>query len=699
MSATPEPTQGPHPLTVALEWAGRGVPVFPVFITWNENKQATDKRPATDNGWHDASTDPETVRDLFVAAEFRARAGQVLGAAGVPGPGGFLVFDPDRHLDPATGLARDGVALADSLGITGWTVDTASGGEHRWTRKPAGATVGNSKPQEWDGLLDVRADLGYVVLPGTVTPWGSWTARQEWTGALPQAPAEVLAALAARGAQEAPGVPWTPGTEDDPAARDWALEFLARAARRVAGTGAGNRNEGLNAAAMAVGHYVPHLLGEDEAVATLMEAAMRCGLVRDDGAPACRATIRSGLRAGMAAPQGAPLLRDASDVLGSPGVSSGEHESPAGPFADAEVQERARAAGYGDLSPGAKTEVWRLLERRLAAQWLARFDALASPALPYVAGLVEDLPDAPETWRVEGLLPQDGRLLVVAMRKTGKTTLGLNLALSLATGDPFLGRFAVEPLAPGERVALLNYEVSPGAIKAWAVAMGIPAGVLYVVNLRGRRNPLAHPEDREALAEELREAGVRVLIVDPFGRAFSGESQNDAGAVTSWLMDLDRFAEAAGAMELVLAVHAGWQGDRSRGSSALEDWPDAIAWLTRDKDEDEDTGTRYFRAEGRDVEVDEDALAMDPVTKRLSLAGTGSKTQSRRIAAMGAVQGAILGYLTEHPGATGNELEEAVGGKRERVREARDALLSQGLIEVRPGANRSRLHYLKGASS
>jgi hypothetical protein len=71
------------------------------------------------------------------------------------------------------------------------------------------------------------------------------------------------------------------------------------------------------------------------------------------------------------------------------------------------------------------------------------------------------------------------------------------------------------------------------------------------------------------------------------------------------------FAAAAGVAELVLSIHAGWDGERTRGSSALEDWADVVATLARDPDDEE---VRYLRAFGRDVEVDEDRLVYEPDT-------------------------------------------------------------------------------------
>ena len=54
-------------------------------------------------------------------------------------------------------------------------------------------------------------------------------------------------------------------------------------------------------------------------------------------------------------------------------------------------------------------------------------------------------------------------------------------------------------------------------------------------------------------------------------------------------------------------VHAGCDGERTRGSTALEDWPDSIVTVTRDPE----TGERFLRAEGRDVDLDEDRLDFD----------------------------------------------------------------------------------------
>ena len=178
-----------HPMSLALSWVGRGVPAFPVEIFMQDGR--IQKRPATAHGHHDASLDEELVRDMFVQAV--TRHGGTLAVGLLPGAGNLIVLDPDVKADD-----RDGVRFADSLGIPhGWLVYTPSGGQHRYFSKPDPiARYSNAVPPAWNGYIDIRVDHGWVVAPGTVTPWGSWRAAAPWPPAgPPDAPLPVLEAL------------------------------------------------------------------------------------------------------------------------------------------------------------------------------------------------------------------------------------------------------------------------------------------------------------------------------------------------------------------------------------------------------------------------------------------------------------------------------------------------------------------------
>jgi hypothetical protein len=346
------------------------------------------------------------------------------------------------------------------------------------------------------------------------------------------------------------------------------------------------------------------------------------------------------------------------------------------PASEAPVQPAAPTGDEADSSIREQRVAFEVDRLRVKHRARALFEVeLRGPAPPFDAGTLAEVLARPEEppYRIEGFLPSGGRLLNVAQRKTGKTTLGLNLGKALIDGKHFLGRFAVRPITGN--VAVLNYEVTGRQLAWWAQQVGIPGDRLILVNLRGRRNPLDHHDDQAKLVELLRRHQTEVLLVDPFGRAYTDKSQNDPGEVTYWLAELDRFAVDIGASELILNTHAGWVGERSRGASALEDWPDAVVTLTKD---DHD-GARYLRAFGRDVEVDEDRLHFEPATRTLTLTGMGNRKQSQTERAVAAVLPDVLDYVREHPECSGEEIRTGVDGTDSVIVQARRLLTSRAI--------------------
>ncbi len=305
----------------------------------------------------------------------------------------------------------------------------------------------------------------------------------------------------------------------------------------------------------------------------------------------------------------------------------------------AQLAEEERLLCDADLRDKVETAKREIRVRELAKQELAmeRGQAGGRFDIASVADLLTRPGDHPV--RIASLVPHDASVLIVAQRKTGKTTLLLNLARCLRTGEPFLGEFATTKVTG--RVALLNYEVNSRTLAEWADDVG-SVDDLLVVDLRGKRNPLVNVDDRLELSSHLRREGVEVIMVDTFGRAFTGASQNDAADVGRFLVDLDTFArEECGASDLFLTAHAGWEGNRTRGSSALEDWPDSILTMTAAGEEPD--AVRIFSARGRDVELDGHSLQYDVRTRRLTVGSAmtaSSARQARKVAE-------LVGFVVE----------------------------------------------------
>lgn len=324
-------------------------------------------------------------------------------------------------------------------------------------------------------------------------------------------------------------------------------------------------------------------------------------------------------------------------------------------------------------------ELHKLKVRDAAREALKAEKAAQDNVDPFDAGTLGEILDraAEPPHRAAGIVPSEAGTLIVAQRKTGKTTLELNYARCLITGEPFLGRFPMRP-AVGT-VTILNFEVSAAQLARWADDVGVDRERLYLVNLRGRRNPLSNADDRARLARQLRARGTEALIVDPFGRAYSGLSQNDPGEVSAWLSDLDRFARAEiGATDVVLAAHAGWDGERTRGSSALEDWADSIITLVRSKD---DETQRFLHAIGRDVEVEEDRLEFDQRTRTLRLSGVGSRRDTAKTRKINELEPEVIAVVAAEPGISASAMVEALKGRGVTFQKGDESKAARNAVE------------------
>jgi hypothetical protein len=283
---------GRHALAYAtgrvFEWP---VPVFPL--------RPRGKTPLTPRGFKDASLDPEQV-EAWWRRWPDANVGLPTGRASR-----LLVVD----LDGDEGACSWGVLLSAHPGTPPETaVRTGGGGWHLFYRFPDGPPLGNSAGR-LAPAIDTRGEGGYVVAPPSVHPSG---ARYSWTapprGEVVAPPAWLVGQLTARPAPSER--PWRPPPA--PLVRGgtpYGLAGLEAEVRRVADAPEGARNDTLNRAAFAAGQLVAGgELGAETAVAALEGAAAEAGL----GSEEARATIRSGILAGVREPRSSSARGGAS---------------------------------------------------------------------------------------------------------------------------------------------------------------------------------------------------------------------------------------------------------------------------------------------------------------------------------------------------------------------------------------------------
>ncbi|MBF6428678.1 AAA family ATPase [Nocardia cyriacigeorgica] len=227
--------------------------------------------------------------------------------------------------------------------------------------------------------------------------------------------------------------------------------------------------------------------------------------------------------------------------------------------------------------------------------------------------LGESLPD--EDWVIEGLLHNQGKALLSAQMKAGKSTMMLELIRALTTGTPFLGRFRVpHPL----KVVFYDMELGRVMAHRWLGDVPLNQDRLQYVNLLGKGNAVDMRSEglRTNTARRMREIKADVLIVDPISPVLSalGVTENDSESIRPLLDSFDQLAVEAGLKSVVITAHTGHENkDRARGSAAFGDWPTAL-WNMQ-KHGDEQDSPRTFAAHGRDVNVPRSDLVFDQTTR------------------------------------------------------------------------------------
>ena len=351
-----------------------------------------------------------------------------------------------------------------------------------------------------------------------------------------------------------------------------------------------------------------------------------------------------------------------------------------------------------------REQALKLLVSKKAKQLLARIElgnVAPLEGIDMAAFLAQE--DEEEQYRIHGLWPAEGRVLLAAAAKAGKTTMVVgNLLPALVDGIPFLGNHATQPIT--RRIVVFNMEVGERTLRAWMRKAGITGtDRVVIVNLRGKASALqlATEEGRARLAEFLIAQDAEIVILDPLAPVLAalGIDENDNSQIAQFFSWWSEALGLAAVRDDLIVHHTGHAGDRSRGASRLLDEPDAIWTLKRDRpEEDEDTEfqpleRRYLTAYGRDVELAPAPLSFDPDTGRLRILD-GTPEQIRAQERAERYYEAILAFVRDHDGATSDDVADGVRGNRKAVLAALRQMRDIGAIDWQK-AGKSTLHFVR----
>lgn len=359
----------------ALDLARKGFRVFPLA--------SGSKVPPRGLAWKEIATViPGEIEKLW--QDFPAAN------VGIATGNGVVVVDADCK-DGKTGLASlETLRTLYDLPET-FEVATPSGGRHVYLK--CGESLRNSVDRLFDFPdIDIRADGGYVVGPGSALPEGAYAAIAGQPDALAEMPAAVLAVIHAAAATARSSKSETPLVDlDQPANIDRAKEYLIhRAPEAIEGAG-----------------------GDD----TTYRVATRC---RDYGLSEGVA-LELMLEHWNESKASPPWIPDelSAKVANAYAYASGGW---GGQTAEAEF-------GALDIDVGESPSAIRAREAKSSfAELLLNATAFAGK------------PMVERPWHVPGLIPAGTVTLLSGDGGTGKSLLALMLAVSTSTGRPWLGR-------------------------------------------------------------------------------------------------------------------------------------------------------------------------------------------------------------------------------------------------------------------
>ena len=168
-------------------------------------------------------------------------------------------------------------------------------------------------------------------------------------------------------------------------------------------------------------------------------------------------------------------------------------------------------------------------------------------------------------WLVEGIVPANSLTAEYGPPKAGKTFTSTDLALSVATGRPWMGHRT--------RQANVVYVIGEGAAgmiarqEAWAEYNGVDD--LDAMHWHRGAINLGNPLDVEAIAAYAADIAAGLVVIDTLARCSAGLDENATKDMGIMVAALDRIREASGAAVMPLHHSGKDRAKGMRGSTAL----------------------------------------------------------------------------------------------------------------------------------
>jgi hypothetical protein len=287
-----------------------------------------------------------------------------------------------------------------------------------------------------------------------------------------------------------------------------------------------------------------------------------------------------------------------------------------------------------------------------------------------------------ERWLVEELWCARSVGVIGGAPKCAKTWLSLDMALSVATGTPCLGKYAVPEPGP---VLVYLAEDALVAVReriegmAWHRGLDLDRVEVHVITAPVLR--LDQERDRMRLWETTRRLRPRLLVLDPLVR-LHGIDENRAGDVAELLAYFRSLQRELGLSVLLVhhtrknAADGVAAGQGLRGSGDIHAFGDSNLYLQRAKDHL--ILSSEHRAARASAPVYLELVAVDVRTAHLVVIAEQSNEMDRGL------HERLLALLAGGQVLTRTSLRESLGVKNERLGEVLESLERAGQISHTP---------------
>ena len=318
--------------------------------------------------------------------------------------------------------------------------------------------------------------------------------------------------------------------------------------------------------------------------------------------------------------------------------------------------------------------------------------------------------DTKPGWLIEDIWLRGSHGMVAGEPKTFKSTIAMDLAISVASGTPFLNKYKVMETGP---VIILQNENAEWIMKDrtekitaskdligsvnWPKVTFAPELPITFLNNSGYN--LSDPGDMKTLEDMIKVIKPVLVILDPLYLMFEGDinSAKDLMPVLQWLMHIKNTYRTS-----VLVVHH-WNkggasprgGQRMLGSTTLHGWVESAMYFSVNGDSTTDEGTfskvkveREFRAAGNlanlDVEIQMGKIDVPiyiPVVSDIVSSGGSSND--------------LLDLLSMYPnGISQTQAAKELGIGRSRLTTLMDQ--AKGKVVISPGQRGAQNIKLRG---